>query len=187
MLASGAIVVTSVPFRLRMLSMDTTSPIVWPSYLSIEMVKRLDRSREHFSRRYNSARGRRVLPSPIGPAAATVKPRPREHLWFLRTELLPGQSRFTYFSSKVVPRVYDHRSLKRVLPLIPKIFPERLDALAPRSSGGHRYPICQLIVRDRDQHHLLSPSTAHLMGLQAPAMRSVHASLDYIATAAVSI
>src|ERR1700751_790976 len=48
MLASGAIVVTSVPFRLRMLSMDTTSPIVWPSYLSIEMVKRLDRSREHF-------------------------------------------------------------------------------------------------------------------------------------------
>src|SRR6478672_9899291 len=46
MLASGAIVVTSVPFRLRMLSMDTTSPIVWPSYL--EMVKRLDRSREHF-------------------------------------------------------------------------------------------------------------------------------------------
>src|SRR5262244_2632974 len=34
MLASGAIVVTSVPFRLRMLSMVMVSSIVWPGRLS---------------------------------------------------------------------------------------------------------------------------------------------------------
>src|SRR6266851_8389138 len=32
-----------------------------------------------------------------------------------------------------------------------------------------------------------SPSTAHLTGLQAPAMRRVHASLHHIATAVVSV
>ena len=32
-----------------------------------------------------------------------------------------------------------------------------------------------------------SPSTAHLTGLQAPAMLSVHASLDLVATAVVSV
>jgi hypothetical protein len=32
-----------------------------------------------------------------------------------------------------------------------------------------------------------SPSTAHLMGLQAPAMLGVQASLDHVATAVVSV
>jgi len=106
------------------------------AYLSKEVVKRLDRSREHFLTSLQFRARSAGLAITDGPAAATVTPGPRAPV--VLTDPITSGTKPVHASG----------------PEIPKIFPVRLDALAPRSSGGQRYSICQLTVRDRDQHHL---------------------------------
>jgi hypothetical protein len=65
------------------------------------------------------------------------------------------------------------------------------DDLSALSRRGHPRPPIFKLSADRSRLRSTSiydrPSTAHLTGLQAPAMRSVHASLDHIATAVVGV
>ena len=68
--------------------------------------------------------------------------------------------------------------------------PGELTSALARAEVISRPPILNLSAdrsRSRSTSIYDSPSTAHLTGLQAPAMRSVHASLDHIATAVVSV
>jgi len=68
-------------------------------------------------------------------------------------------------------------------------FSQSASALS-RAEVISRPPILNLSAdrsRSRSTSIYDSPSTAHLTGLQAPAMRSVHPSLDHIAIAVVSI
>jgi hypothetical protein len=69
-------------------------------------------------------------------------------------------------------------------------YPGELTSALSRAEVISRPPILNLSAdhsKSRSASIYDSPSTAHLAGLQAPAMRSVHASLDHIATAVISV
>jgi hypothetical protein len=122
---------------------------------SMEMVERLNRSREHF------LTSLQLRARSAGLAITNV---PSSHYCDILPQSTCGSHGPNYFVDKVGSRTSASRSFEGIYSSlsetgptsgqeIPKIFPERpRRSLAPRSSRGHRYSICQLTVADRDQH-----------------------------------